>query len=298
MTEVGTYRRYGEAMNLQAKTLEIIDLCDQLLQGYERAGYVMSVRQVFYQFVSKGWMPNNEKTYNSVQSALNVGRMQGLISWTALEDRERALMGLPTQTSPAKALAALRREYRIDLWHNQPWRPEVWVEKKALVGVVERICARMRVDFFGCKGYSSQSEQWRAGQRMAGRIRGGQRPIVFHLGDHDPSGIDMTRDNEEKLRIFTGTPVIVQRLALNMPQIEELQPPPNPAKMTDSRAADYVRQWGHSSWELDALDPPYIERLIEDAILKIRDPELWDEALAEENSDLSRLDLMIEDLSR
>jgi hypothetical protein len=111
-------------------------------------------------------------------------------------------------------------------------------------------------------------------------------------------GIDMTRDNEDKLRIFTGTPVIVQRLALNMPQIEELQPPPNPAKMTDSRARDYVSRYGHESWELDALDPPYIERLIEDAILKIRDPDLWDEALAEENNDLSRLDLMIEELDQ
>lgn len=117
----------------------------------------------------------------------------------------------------------------------------------------------------------------------------GQRPIVFHLGDHDPSGIDMTRDNRDRLEMFAGTPVIVQRLGLNMDQIEQLKPPPNPTKLTDSRAEAYVQRFGQESWELDALDPSYIRSLIGNAVERIRDSEIWDVSLSREVAERDRL---------
>lgn len=298
MTDRGTYRRYEPEKRLSPDTLAMIGYCNKIIEEYESKGFVMSVRQVYYQAVARGYTggENSGKMYDRIQGALNTGRMQGLISWTALEDRERDLKGLQHYDSPAEVLKAAKDSYRRDLWADQQWRPEVWVEKKALEGVVGHICNRLRVDFYATKGYSSSSETWRAGRRFARYIQKGQRPIVFHLGDHDPSGIDMTRDNRDRLSVFAGTPIMLQRLALNMPQIEELNPPPNPAKMTDARAADYVEKYGEESWELDALDPEYISNLVENAILKIRDPERWNDALAKENDDLARLELAIESL--
>lgn len=299
MSERGTFRRYEPEKRLSPGTLKLIDACNSIIEEYERKGYSMTIRQVYYQMVARGLTggENSGRMYNQIQGALNTGRIQGLVSWTALEDRGRNLIGLQHYDSPADVLAAARRSYRRDLWADQQWRPEVWIEKEALVGVIGGICNRLRVDFFACKGYNSQSEQWRAGRRFASYVQKGQRPIVFHLGDHDPSGIDMTRDNRERLSMFAGVPVTVQRLALNMPQVEELKPPPNPAKITDSRAADYIARFGDESWELDALDPVYIERLIENAVLKLRDPERWEDALAREVNDLQRLELAIEELS-
>jgi hypothetical protein len=296
MSKTGHYRAYEPEKRLSPDTVEMIGRCNSIIEEYESKGYVLSVRQVYYQMVARGYTggENTGRMYDRIQGALNTGRMQGLVSWTALEDRERGLMGLQHYTGIGQVLRSAKASFRLDVWAHQQWRPEVWVEKKALEGVIGGICNRLRVDFFACKGYNSQSEQWRAGRRFADYIRRGQRPIVFHLGDHDPSGLDMTRDNRDRLSMFAGVPVIVQRLALNMPQIEELQPPPNPAKMSDSRAEAYVEQYGDESWELDALNPEYISRLIEDAILKIRDPERWDDALAEENNEMARLDLMIE----
>lgn len=299
MTDRGTYRRYEPEKRLSPDTLLLIDNMNKIIQEYESKGFVMSVRQVFYQMVARGYTggENSGRMYDRIQGALNTGRMQGLVSWTALEDRERNLMGLQSYDSPAQVLKAARTGYRRDLWADQQWRPEVWVEKKALEGVVGHICNRLRVDFFACKGYNSSSEQWRAGRRFARYIQKGQRPIVFHLGDHDPSGIDMTRDNRERLTTFAGTPILLQRLALNMPQIEELNPPPNPAKMTDARAADYVALYGDESWELDALDPEYISNLVENAVMKLRDPERWNDSLEKENDDIARLELLIESFS-
>lgn len=283
-----------ENFNFRADRLAMIAKVNSVVEKFEADGYVLTVRQIYYQFVKNDWIPNNITAYNMLQGLISDGRLAGLISWTAIEDRERSLKGWETFTSPAEALQQLKTSYKLDLWQGQSFRPEVWVEKKALEGVIGRICGELRVDFFACKGYNSQSEQWRAGQRFADYIHRGQRPIVFHLGDHDPSGIDMTRDNRDRLSMFAGTPIIVQRLALNMPQIEELNPPPNPAKLSDSRAAGYVAQYGDSSWELDALDPQYINDLIRDALMAIREEDKWDAMLEQEVNDKLFFDEMIE----
>lgn len=292
-TTQGTFICY-ESFNFRADRLAMIAKVNSVVEKFEADGYVLTVRQIYYQFVKNDWIPNNLASYNMLQGLINDGRLAGLISWTAIEDRERSLKGWETFTSPKQALEQMKEQYKLDLWQGQSFRPEVWVEKKALEGVIGRICGELRVDFFACKGYNSQSEQWRAGQRFADYIHRGQRPIVFHLGDHDPSGIDMTRDNRDRLSMFAGTPIIVQRLALNMPQIEELNPPPNPAKLSDSRAAGYIAEYGDSSWELDALDPQYINDLIRDALMAIREEDKWDAMLEQEVNDKLFFDEMIE----
>lgn len=294
--EQGHFRAYKER-NFNKSTLRLIEISNDIISEYESQSLTMTLRQLYYQMVARDVLPNSSASYNQLKGAVSEGRMAGLISWTAIEDRTRNLMGLPTMTSPATAFRAARASYRLDLWADQQWRPEVWVEKEALAGVVGDICDRLRVDYFAVRGYNSQSEQWRAGRRFAHYVAKGQRPIVFHLGDHDPSGIDMTRDNRERLSLFAGTPIIVERLALNYSQIEELQPPPNPAKMTDSRAADYVERFGYSSWELDALSPTYIRDLISSAVSRIRDADVWDQSLHREASDLETMDAMIESLT-
>jgi hypothetical protein len=105
---------------------------------------------------------------------------------------------------------------------------------------------------------------------------------VIHLGDHDPSGIDMTRDNTDRLAMFAREEVEVRRIALNMAQIIEYEPPPNPAKETDSRAEGYIAKYGAKSWELDALDPKVIDTLIENEIRDFIDEDRWEKAEAGE----------------
>lgn len=294
----GTFRSYGKGTKLRQSTLDWIHAANHILAEFESKGHSMTLRQLYYQFVARGFTNgiNNKAMYERLGTAMNTGRLEGLVSWTALEDRDRNLRGHQTYINTSQCINEARDRFKLDLWADQPWRPEVWIEKSALVNVIGNICSRLRVDFFATKGYNSQSEQWRAGQRFARYIRKGQRPIVFHLGDHDPSGIDMTRDNQERLSLFAGVPIIVQRLALNMKQVEEFNPVANYAKETDSRSDWYISQYGETCWELDALDPVYIENLIKENVLKIRDESLWEHALQREVDDLAELDLMIEQL--
>ena len=266
---------------------------NEIIAEYESKGMPLTLRQLYYQHVARGMIPNSVASYNKLGALINDGRMAGLVSWTAIEDRGRNLMGLNTFESPRAAVRSVMADYRIDKWADQPFRPEVWVEKAALEGVIGSICNQLQVDFFACRGYNSQSEAWRGGRRMAGYMANGQRPIVFHLGDHDPSGIDMTRDNADRLSLFCGWKVQVVRLALNMPQIEQYNPPPNPAKMTDSRFKDYEAKYGNESWELDALDPEVIRTLISEAIMRVRDEAKWDAMLKQEAHDRIELEDMI-----
>ena len=86
---------------------------------------------------------------------------------------------------------AVAQQYRAPLWESQNFRPEVWIEKSALAGVIEPVCERWRVPHFPARGYASVSELYKAGKRFAAYARDGLTPVVFYLGDHDPSGLNM-----------------------------------------------------------------------------------------------------------
>lgn len=120
------------------------------------------------------------------------------------------------------------------------------------------------------------SEMWRAAMGLKNWVNSDQIPVIFHLGDHDPSGKDMTRDIIDRMELFMGG-VKLERLALKMDQVERNNPPPNPAKITDSRSTGYIAQFGNESWELDALEPAVIGGLIRDAITALIDDEKWNQ---------------------
>lgn len=289
--ESGTFRAYGPKLNLRGSTLELIDKTNTVLEQAHRDNVKMTLRNVHYKFVKNGWYANTDESYNRLKNAVGQGRLAGLISWTDIEDNERDLMGVRTYEAPEQMLRGLAGKFSMDLWAGQPWRPEVWVEKKGMTNVIADICTQLRVDFFASKGYNSLTEAWKAGQRLRDYIQRGQRPIIFYAGDHDPSGLDMVRNNIEQLELFAGTPIMVVHIALTWDQVQALGPdlPPNPAKQRDARLPQYIEYMERKgaddpevSWEVDALEPTYIRQLIDENVSRIRDERLWDQALLEE----------------
>jgi hypothetical protein len=263
--------------NFSAESLEVIDRADALCADYAAQGYNLTLRQLYYQFVSRAWIPNSQQSYKRLGSIVNDARLAGLIDWDHITDRTRNLESLAAWGSPSDIIDAVAAQYRTRRWADQPNYVEVWVEKEALADVVSRPADRWQVPYFSCRGYVSQSEMWGAAQRILNAEKRGKRAIIIHLGDHDPSGIDMTRDIRDRLEIF-GTGVRVRRIALTMEQVQQYDPPPNPAKLTDARAEGYIATYGDESWELDALDPATLDALIEDEILSWLDRRRWDAA--------------------
>jgi hypothetical protein len=265
--------------NFSDGSLDVIARANAICSEYAAQGFDLTLRQLYYQFVARGWLANKQTEYKRLGSIVNDARLAGLLDWSYIVDRTRNLQDLAHWETPEQIIRAVSEQYRHAVWDDQQYRVEVWIEKDALTGVIAGVCRRNDVPYFSCRGYTSQSELHSAAQRLIGYERDGQDTVVIHLGDHDPSGIDMTRDIQDRLRLF-GAKTEVRRIALTMDQVDEFNPPPNPAKLTDSRVGGYLAEHGDLSWELDALDPATLDALIEAEILSWRDNRSWDESVA------------------
>jgi hypothetical protein len=261
--------------------LALITLTNQIVTSYQAQGFDLTLRQVYYQMVARDIIPNTQQSYKRIGDIINDARLAGLIDWLAIVDRTRNVRENSHWSDPSDIVRSAAQSFAYDKWAKQEMRPEVWVEKDALVGVVGSICRELDIPYFSCRGYTSSSEMWIGAQRLARHVKNGQTPLILHLGDHDPSGKDMTRDILDRIQLFMGG-TEVRRLALNMNQIEEYDPPPNFAKITDSRAKGYIEEFGDESWELDALEPSIITGLIREAVEGVRDQDLWEAACEEE----------------
>lgn len=277
----------------QPKSLAMIAQANEIIADYTAQGFQLTLRQLYYQFVARALIPNTERSYKSLGKIINDGRLAGYIDWDAIEDRTRSLETNLRLRDPRHGIQIIRDQYGIDMWENQERRVEVWIEKEALAGVIAGVCGELDVPYFACRGYVSQSEEWRAYRRHAKQ----QPTVVLHLGDHDPSGIDMTRDNQDRLDLFHfGRETEVRRIALNMDQINEYNPPPNPAKVTDARFRNYQLEYGDESWELDALEPQVLVDLIREMIGEYVDDDAWAERQEQLEEDLATLDRFLEEL--
>jgi len=273
------------------KSLALINKINSVITDYEAQGYKLTLRQVYYQMVARNIIENNLKSYNNLGNLINDARLMGLIDWNSIEDRTRNLQCNLHFENPQERLDMSARNYMRDHWEGQSNYCEVWVEKDALIGVVGRICQQLDVPYFSCRGYTSQSEMWVASQRLIDRQEYGQYVSIFHLGDHDPSGKDMSRDIVDRLMRFEVSDSFFEfkRLALNYDQVEAYKPPPNPAKMTDTRFENYVAEFGEECWELDALEPKIISNLIANNVLPLRNETVYESVLKKEAHEIKRL---------
>ena len=270
--------------NFSADRLQMIEKVNGVVAEYQKQGYSLTLRQVYYQMVARDIIPNNMRSYKNLGNLINDARLAGLIDWLAIEDRTRNLRGNSHWSTPGSVIESAAYSYRLDHWQGQQNYVEAWVEK------VGQICGKLDGAHFSCRGYVSESEMWAAARRLRRRQEAGQHVILLHLGDHDPSGKDMSRDIQERLITFETYGVTFKRLALNMDQVELYNPPPNPAKLTDSRATGYIEKYGDECWELDALEPSVISNVIRENVEQYRDDKLYRAVVAREAEERRQLD--------
>lgn len=264
--------------NFGQPTVDLIVYMNSIVSEYMEQGYVLTVRQLYYQLVARDKIPNTLQSYKRIASIINDARLAGLMDWDAIEDRTREFSRRSRWTSGRSILEAVAAQFHMDMWAGQPCRPFVIIEKEALVGVLEPTCNKFDTPILAARGYPSASvlREFVRADVLPNMKR--QEIVILHLGDHDPSGIDMTRDLQERIGLFGyGRDITLKRIALSIDQVEEHEAPPNPAKATDSRFADYRAKYGDESWELDALPPNYLAELVEGELEKLIVQDEWEE---------------------
>lgn len=278
--------------NLQQTNQDLLDTIQKITEYYLDDGYIMTLRQLFYQLVTKDIIPNKQAEYNKLSRLLKIGRMAGLIDWEIIEDRLRVPKLPYWCLDVPDALQDTIKQFRLDRQTGQNVYVELWCEKDALSNVLYKISSKYHLNLMINRGYSSCTAMHDAFNRFK-RCTWVDEKVILYIGDHDPSGLDMIRDIEKRLNEFGEFPDIIP-IALTEEQINTYNPPPNPAKMTDPRSDKYVKKHGHISYEVDALPPNILNQIVSQNVENHIDMSIFNEVLAEEEEQKKQLTAIAE----
>lgn len=307
-------------VNLRVESRLLVNQCNDIIADYLSQGLRLTLRQLYYQLVTKNVIPNVEKSYKKLSGLVSDARLSGLMDWDAIEDRVRRPRSNSEWDDIVDLVDSALASYRLPRWAGQEHYVELWVEKDALAGVLAPMASKYHVTMMVNRGYSSQSAMYEAADRFIRACYPGcsieeveyaeddnetylpgdmeKQPILLYLGDHDPSGEDMVRDIQSRLEMFGLRDIQVIKIALTMDQVKRYNPPPNPAKRTDPRAHDYVAKHGAVSWEVDALPPNVLTKIIQVSIEEFVDLDMMQKIKDQEEEDKGRLRKAAEKLVR
>jgi hypothetical protein len=323
-------------VNFRPDSLAKIEKMVEIIEEYQQQGLRMTARQLYYQLVSRDIIANTPKEYKKLTALLTDARYAGMVDWDAIEDRGREPDSPSEWSGLPSLVESALRAYRLPRWADQGCYAELWVEKQALAGVLSPLAREFHVTLMVNKGYSSASAMRESAERIKratisdpkrlkelveevqevfdehgtdseeGKVasRKGsdeardlvKKPYIFYLGDHDPSGEDMVRDIADRLKEFGVWFLEVKKVALTMAQVKKYNPPPNPAKISDPRAVEYIKKHGEHSWEVDALPPDVLARLIRESFSNVVDDYKMRRVKKREEDDKRRLRTAVESL--
>jgi len=312
---------------IDTKYDEVISAVREVIRAYP---FRLTVRQIFYRLISPPYQlfPNTKSTYKQFDRILTKAREREDIDWRKIEDRARGTIGGDYGFENLDEFLQFTIEdfkkawkgYTRRLWDDQDYYIEIWLEKDALSTLFSQVARKYRVLVYPSRGYSSFTkimEALTSSDRFPRYIKMGKPIVILHFADHDPSGLHMTMDIHNRLykrnylvralaevfasaeldeikQYFKGKKkwlVKIERCALTYDQVKEFNLPPNPTKKADPRSRWYVEQYGDECWELDAVEPNELQRIIEESILKWINREKWNrtiERIKEEKEQLKR----------
>lgn len=272
-----------EERRLSKKTMAKIEKVNEIIDQYMKQGFSLTLRQLYYQMVARGYIQNNMNEYKSIGEVVKFGRMGGLIDWGAIVDRTRTPKDVFTVGSEKDAIKKALNFFRYERMEGQKVHLEVWCEKDAISNILWKKMNEYGITLMVNRGYSSVTAMFDAAKRISKAEKSGKTTTLLYFGDHDPSGIDMLRDINDRFGVFEEFPELVH-IGITMPQIVELEPPPYPAKVTDPRCEGYMKKFGDTAWELDALPPDKLFEILEKEIESRIDMDLFRKKIEEEEA--------------
>lgn len=230
-----------------------------IIEIYQNIRRTMTVRQVFYQAVSRGLVPKDEDAgYKLIQRNLLDMRRHGHLPYELVSDVSRRMMKPTTFDGLDHALDNWMHYYRQDVWAKQDETVEIWLEKDALSSIFWEITQKYDVPLYIVRGFSSESFLFEAAQMIK---RSGKKTYVYFFSDYDPSGLALCNQVETMLPRF-GADIVFHRAALTQDQILSFNLPTRPTKKSN-HSKNFIGQ----SVDIDALHPNTLISMVESCIL-------------------------------
>jgi len=268
-----------------------------------REYWPLTLRQVYYRLVAANVISNTRSKYNDLSKVIKQMRLDGMLSWVAIEDRTRRITdkrGLSDESEfIEQEIDWFLDGYNRCLVQGQEKYVELWVEKDALSKIFEDVAYPYCIRAVICKGYQSVSFTKNYMDRAIKAMRQGQQPVILYFGDFDPSGVQMFEATQETLENEMGVRgVQYKRIALNFEDIERNNLPPDPEaiKETDKRYKWFVNKYGRYAFELDALHPAILKKLAVGAIEGELDMDLFHEQQEIEEMEREKIEAIKDDV--
>jgi hypothetical protein len=278
---------------------KIVELVNKILSQYTMP---LTLRQVFYRLVADYNYPNTKSAYTQLSKQLVEARERGDIDETRIEDRSREFLGGDQGFDGLEEFLDYQineflsspKYYCRKMWTEQPKFVVVWVEKDALSKIISSVAERYNVITAPSRGYASYTYI----KQVIEMFPIDKEIVILHFADHDPSGLDMTRDLQERFNDYYSGDVKVERVALTYSQVQKYHLSPNPTKTADPRATEYISRFGNQCWELDALDPNELQKLVLESIKRHIDAEKWNKTLEEERQERQELEKIFSEIRK
>jgi len=289
---INQIRKVNGKNNLQDDTAELWVNIFKVFTEVRQVVPSITLRQLFYQLVSKNAIPKTEAGYKKVMRQLRAMRREKFIPYSWVADNTRWVRRAASYTDLRSFLDEQSRIYRKSIWNSQDNFIEIWCEKDALAGVISDVTYSWDVPLYVTRGYSSDTLAYNA----VNHYQDENKPVkIYYFGDWDPSGKDISRDLEEKTQYFAddlGVRVQFERCALLPQQIQMWDLPTRPTKKTDSRSKNF----SGDSVELDAIPPKQLQEIIEGIIVSNVDPKIYKRTLEIEKVERENLEQLIQKL--
>lgn len=262
----------------------------------------LTLRQIYYQLVSKEYIQNNVSQYIMLSKLLKYARIEGYINWNDIEDRVRSYHDLSGYTDSNKfintELYYFLKNYSRNLIQDQEIYPEIWIEKDALSSIFVKTCNPYTIPVVVCKGFSSISFLNDYKQRVLSQQD--KTPYLLYFGDFDPSGVEMLLAMETTLQSELNLKnVVFKRIGLLEEDIYKYKLPhsPDALKKTDPRAEKHLKSYGELAVELDALPPNVLQNKITDSIRTYLDISKINKQIEIREKEFNKLNLIKKEVS-
>jgi hypothetical protein len=182
-----------------ASTIVLGAAAREILAG---SSYAMTLRQLYYALVSAGAIHKNEAAYGQLKRVMRDLREDGSIPWEWLVDHTRSVFAPRTWDGIEDLLTDTASLYRRDLMRQQKVAIQLWAESDSIGSVIAQVADRYTIPTFIGRGYAARGYLWSAAKDAFAAHEADKNVVILHVGDFDPSGVDIFRDVVETLRLY------------------------------------------------------------------------------------------------
>lgn len=236
---------------------------------------------------------NDRASYKALTDLLTRARIAREIPMSVIQDATRPVtlwdVHGDVQAFIRQETTGFCQHYWRDLLQSQPNHIEIVGEKNTIEPIIRPVAARSCIPITIGRGYCSLRPRFDIAERF--RKSGKDRLILLILSDFDPDGEEIAHSLARSLRDdFTIEKITPVKVALTADHVEEFDLPPNlEAKATSKQYRRFVGKYGKDCWELEALPPETLQRILQEAIDQVIDVEALNREIDQEKADAAKL---------